>query len=192
MRQPAIFLDRDGVIIENRGDYVRSWADVEVFPQALQALAVLSRGPYLIILVTNQSAVGRGHISAETAAGINSRLLAVIREAGGRVDAVYMCPHDPAAGCACRKPRPGLLLRAVEELELDLERSVMIGDALTDIRAGQAAGVGRCVLLRTGRGRDQERLPEAAGLPPFAVYDDLQAALDSLSELVAEPARTTE
>lgn len=188
MGQPAIFLDRDGVIIENRSDYVRSWADVEVFPQALQALAALSRGPYLVVLVTNQSAVGRGHISAATAAGINDRLLEVIREAGGRVDAVYMCPHDPADGCACRKPRPGLLRRAAEELDLALERSVMIGDALTDIQAGQAAGVGRCVLLRTGRGRDQERLPEAAGLPPFTVYDDLLAALNSLPE----PAGTTE
>jgi D-glycero-D-manno-heptose 1,7-bisphosphate phosphatase len=181
-KQPAIFLDRDGVIIENRRDYVRSWADVEVFPQALEALATLSRSSYCVVMITNQSAVGRGHISAETAAAINDRLLAVIRAAGGRVDAVYMCPHDPAAGCSCRKPRPGLLLRAAEDLRLDLSRSLMIGDALTDIQAGQAAGVARAILLRTGRGRDQERLPEAASLAPFAVYDDLLEALDFLSE----------
>jgi D-glycero-D-manno-heptose 1,7-bisphosphate phosphatase len=192
MGQPAIFLDRDGVIIENRSDYVRSWADVEVFPQALEALSALSGSPYRVILVTNQSAVGRGHISAETATAINDRLLAVIHEAGGRVDAVYMCPHDPAAGCACRKPQPGLLLRAAEDLNLALEQSVMIGDALSDIRAGQAAGVRRCVLLRTGRGRVQERLPEAASLPPFVVYDSLLEALDTLPEPLAAPAGTTE
>jgi D-glycero-D-manno-heptose 1,7-bisphosphate phosphatase len=192
MGQPAIFLDRDGVIIENRSDYVRSWDDVEVFPQALEALSALSGSPYRVILVTNQSAVGRGHISAETATAINDRLLTVIRQAGGRVDAVYMCPHDPAAGCACRKPQPGLLLRAAEDLNVDLGRSVMIGDALADVQAGQAAGVRRCVLLRTGRGRDQERLPEAAGLPPFEVYDSLLEVLDSLSEPLAAPARTTE
>jgi D-glycero-D-manno-heptose 1,7-bisphosphate phosphatase len=182
MKQPAIFLDRDGVIIENRSDYVRSWADVEVFPHALEALASLSDSPYRIVLVTNQSAVGRGHILAETAEAINNRLLAVIRQVGGRVDAVYMCPHAPEAGCTCRKPRPGLLLRAAEDLNLDLAQSVMIGDALSDVQAGRAAGVRQTILLRTGRGREQERLPEAAELSPFAVYDSLSEALDFLTE----------
>jgi D-glycero-D-manno-heptose 1,7-bisphosphate phosphatase len=182
MKQPAIFLDRDGVIIENCSNYVRSWADVEVFPQALEALAAVRHSPYRIVLVTNQSAVGRGHISIETAEAINDRLLALIREAGGRVDAVYMCPHGPDDGCDCRKPRPGLLLRAAEELDLDLSRSVMIGDALTDVQAGQSAGVRQAILLRTGRGGDQERLPAAGNLPPFVVYDTLADALDNLSK----------
>ncbi len=179
-KQPAIFLDRDGVIIENRDEYVRSWADVAVFPQALQALAALSAGPYRLIIVTNQSAVGRGHITDEAAQAINSRLLEVIRAAGGRIDAVYLCPHEPAAGCSCRKPLPGLLQKAAEERHLDLANSLMIGDALTDIQAGQAAGVRLSILLRTGRGRAQERLAEAAALPPFLVFDDLLAAIDSL------------
>lgn len=179
MKQPAIFLDRDGVIIENRSDYVRSWADVEIFPQAIDALAVLCDSPYRIVLVTNQSAVGRGIITRETAESINDRLLAVIHEAGGRVDAVYMCPHGPDDGCNCRKPLPGLLLRASAELDIDLDRSLMIGDALTDIQAGQAAGV-VSALLRTGRGQDQERLPAAAALSPFPIFDTLADALNSL------------
>ncbi len=182
MKQPAIFLDRDGVIIENCSNYVRSWADVEIFPQALAALAAVRHSDYRIVLVTNQSAVGRGHISRETAEAINDRLLAVIRDAGGRVDAVYMCPHGPDDGCDCRKPLPGLLLRAADELDIDLARSVMIGDALTDIRAGQAAGARQSILLRTGRGRDQERLPAADGLPPFPVFDTLADALASLAD----------
>lgn len=181
MKQPAIFLDRDGVIIENCSSYVRSWADVEIFPQAIDALVALRDSPYRIVLVTNQSAVGRGLITRETAESINDRLLAVIRAAGGRVDAVFMCPHGPDDGCDCRKPLPGLLLRAAAELDIDLDRSLMIGDALTDIQAGQAAGV-RSALLRTGRGRDQERLPAAAGLPPFPVFDTLADALHSLVE----------
>lgn len=180
MNHPGIFLDRDGVIIENRDHYVRSWADVEIFPQAVAALVELRDSPYKIVLVTNQSAVGRGHISHATADAINDRLLDVIHKAGGRVDAVYMCPHSPADGCDCRKPLPGLLLRAAEALEIDLSRSVMIGDALTDVAAGQAAGA-RAVLLRTGRGEWQEQLPAAADLPPFAVFDTLADALRTVT-----------
>lgn len=183
MKQPAIFLDRDGVIIENCSNYVRSWADVEIFPQALAALAAVRESPYRIILVTNQSAVGRGLISHATASAINERLLGVIRAAGGRIDAVYMCPHGPDDRCACRKPLPGLLLQAAEDLDIDLTRSVMIGDALSDVQAGQAAGVSQSILLRTGRGRAQEQLPAAAGLPPFSVYETLTDALNSLAEL---------
>jgi len=180
MKQPAIFLDRDGVIIENCSNYVRSWADVELFPQALAALAAVHDSPYRIILVTNQSAVGRGLISYETAAAINERLLGVIRAAGGRVDAVYMCPHGPDDHCDCRKPLPGLLLRAAAELDIDLPRSVMIGDALSDVQAGQAAGVSQSILLRTGRGAAQEQLPAASDLPAFPVYDTLAGALSAL------------
>jgi len=143
-------------------------------------LAALRDSPYRIVLVTNQSAVGRGIITRETAEDINDRLLTVIREAGGRVDAVYMCPHGPGDGCDCRKPLPGLLLQAVADLDIDLSRSLMIGDALSDVQAGQAAGVEQSILLRTGRGRDQERLPAAADLPPFPIFDSLADALNSL------------
>jgi D-glycero-D-manno-heptose 1,7-bisphosphate phosphatase len=154
--QPAIFLDRDGVIIENRARYVRSWADVQIFPQALAALAGLSQWPHKIVIVTNQSAVGRGLISLGTAQAINERLVQEIGRSGGRIDAVFMCPHAPADGCDCRKPRPGLLLQAQETLRLDLPRSVMIGDALSDLTAARAAAVGHVALVRTGRGASQE------------------------------------
>lgn len=106
MKHPAIFLDRDGVIIENRSDYVRSWADVEIFPQAIDALVALCDSPYRIVLVTNQSAVGRGIITRETAEGINDRLLAVIHEAGGRSMRSSCVPMVPttAATAANRSP----------------------------------------------------------------------------------------
>lgn len=180
MKQPAIFLDRDGVIIENRDHYVRSWADVEIFPQAVEALKGWSQSPYRIVLVTNQSAVGRGHITRATAEAINERLLSHIRGAGGRVDAVYMCPHGPDDGCACRKPLPGLLLRAATDLNLDLDDSIMIGDALTDIQAGQAAGVGRSILVRTGRGRQQEKLLTPDERSAITIFDTLSEALDDV------------
>ena len=168
--QPAIFLDRDGVIIENRANYVRSWADVTIFEPAVAALARIRHAPYKIIIVTNQSAVGRGIISLETAWAINDRLVQEIEKRNGRVDAVYMCPHAPTDNCHCRKPQPGLLLQAAADHQIDLTRSWMIGDALTDLQAGRAAGVAEVVLLQTGRGATQENLPEAEALRPFPVH----------------------
>ena len=174
----AIFLDRDGVIIENRSNYVRSWEDVEFLPGALKALEKLAAAPYKIIVVTNQSAVGRGIITASEAESINERLLKIVREAGGRIDGSYMCPHAPQENCQCRKPRPGMLLEAANDLRIDMEGSLMVGDALTDIEAGQAAGVAHNYLVLTGRGRDQLQLPGAESIQPFFV-------IDSLSELPA-------
>jgi D-glycero-D-manno-heptose 1,7-bisphosphate phosphatase len=178
---PAIFLDRDGVIIENRPNYVRSWADVAIHPQALEALVALGDTPYKIIMVTNQSAVGRGIISLETANRINGRLVRVIEERNGRIDATYLCPHAPWEGCACRKPQPGLLLRAAQEHNLDLSRSLMIGDALTDLEAGLAAGVAEVILLGTGRGQEQAQLPEAAYFAPLLFFDNLFAVVKTVN-----------
>ncbi|MCI0395206.1 MAG: HAD family hydrolase [Chloroflexi bacterium] len=178
--QPAIFLDRDGVIIENRPEYVRCWADVAIYPQALAALAQVARESYKIIVVTNQSAVGQGLLSLPAAQEINERLARAIEAGGGRVDGIFMCPHTPEAACPCRKPRPGLLLEAAQALSLDLSRSILIGDALTDLAAGRAAGIARNVLVRTGRGLAQLQLPEAAALRPFPVYDNLWEALAAL------------
>jgi D-glycero-D-manno-heptose 1,7-bisphosphate phosphatase len=176
-KQPAIFLDRDGVIIENRPSYVRSWADVYIYPQALEALALAGRTAYKILLVTNQSAVGRGIISRETADDINRRLVDEIKSAGGRIEVVFMCPHRPEDNCACRKPQPGLLHQAADSLHLDLSRSLMIGDALTDLAAGQAAGVRQTILVKTGRGTTQATLPAVSTLQPFLIRETLSEAL---------------
>lgn len=177
MLTPALFLDRDGVIIENRANYVRSWADVAFYPQALSALARIRDCAYKIIIVTNQSAVGRGLMPLETAVALNTRIIEVVRQYHGRIDDAYICPDAPQNQSNCRKPQPGMLLQAAEEYALDLSQSIMIGDALTDVKAGRAAGVRLSVLLLTGRGRDQAALPEAAELAPISIYKDLTAAL---------------
>ncbi|MEJ2748805.1 MAG: HAD family hydrolase [Anaerolineae bacterium] len=179
-QQPAIFLDRDGVIIENRPNYVRSWADVVIFEPAVAALARIRHAPYKIIIVTNQSAVGRGIISLETAWDINDRLVREIEKGNGRVDATYICPHAPDDNCDCRKPRPGLLLQAATDHQIDLSRSIMIGDALTDLAAGQAAHVAQTILLRTGRGSVQSQLPQATQFAPLCLYDTLADALSNV------------
>lgn len=177
---PAIFLDRDGVLIENRAEYVRDWSQVHIFPDAIRALSDPKLNNHKIVIVTNQSAVGRGIISLETAEEINQRLVRLIRDQGGRVDGVYLCPHGPDDGCDCRKPQPGLLLRAAEELSLDLKRSWMVGDAWSDVQAGQAAGVQGAIILKTGRGADQLSLPKPADVGEFVVCEDLPEALKTI------------
>jgi D-glycero-D-manno-heptose 1,7-bisphosphate phosphatase len=176
----TIFLYRDGVIIENRDSYVRSWNDVYIYPQALEALAKFRHMPLYFVIVTNQSAVGRGIISKQEADTINSRLVDEIANSGGRIDAVFMCPHAPFDNCGCRKPKPGLFLQAAQTLSLNLNKSVMIGDALTDLVAAKTAGVNQNVLVRTGRGEKQSNLIEAQSIAPFSTYDTLLDAFINL------------
>jgi D-glycero-D-manno-heptose 1,7-bisphosphate phosphatase len=177
---PAIFFDRDGVIIDNVPDYVRSWADVKFIPGALSALAVLAGSPYKIVMVTNQAVVGRKFLSLEQAWEINDRIVAEIERAGGRVDGVYICPHAPDENCACRKPRPGMILQAATELDIDLGQSFLIGDALSDLEAGVRAGVAQNLLVRTGRGAAQALLPEASAWAPLRVYDRMETAVEAI------------
>lgn len=180
---PAIFLDRDGVLIENRADYVRDWSHVAVFSRAVDALSNSSIEKYKIVIVTNQSAVGRNLMSLDAAEEINQQLADIITKNGGRVDGIYMCPHKPEDRCDCRKPQPGLLLQAAQELSLDLSASWMIGDAWSDLLAGQAAGVRGTILLRTGRGAEQLSQSHPEIPKDHLVFDDLSKALDAIIEL---------
>jgi len=179
----AIFLDRDGVIIENRSEYVRNWSDVEMFPGAIQALSHLRE--YKVVVITNQSAVGRGLMTIETAQEINNQLVETIKQGNGQINAVYMCPHAPDAQCNCRKPNPGLLLQAAQDLSLDLSQSWMIGDAWSDLLAGKAAGVRNVALVKTGRGNEQLLHPKPETLADYYVFNDLLAALSAIQKLDA-------
>jgi len=182
--RPAVFLDRDGVIIENRDDYVKSWREVRFLPGAFAAIRQLPALGYVVVIVTNQSAIGRGLLTLADAVQINRQIVAEIEAHGGRVDACYLCPHHPAAHCDCRKPAPGMLLRARDDLQLDLTRSHLVGDALTDIEAAEAAQVPG-VLVRTGRGA-AEAMRLGDGAPSRCrVVPDLGAALDHI-RLVSE------
>ncbi|MBK9925963.1 MAG: HAD family hydrolase [Anaerolineales bacterium] len=177
---PAIFLDRDGVIIENRSDYVRDWSHVSIFPEAIRALSNSNIKNYKIVIVTNQSAVGRGIISLGIAEDINNHLVNSIRDQNGRVDGAYICPHGPANDCDCRKPKPGLLLQAAKELSLDLRSSWMIGDAWSDIQAGQSAGVRGTIIVKTGRGSEQLLLPRPINVTDYLVCNDLSQAMNTI------------
>ncbi len=172
----AVFLDRDGVINHNRPDYVKAWEEFEFLPGALRALTRLAKSPFRIVVVTNQSAVGRGLVSKRSIRDIHERMQLEIRRVGGRLDAIYYCPHNPADSCECRKPRPGLLLKAAGEFSLDLKASWFIGDQAADVQAALAASV-RPILLKTGRGSGI-----STGVVPGNVlmFDDLDQATESL------------
>lgn len=177
---PAVFLDRDGVLIENRADYVREWSQVFVFPKTYSSLKRIQNAGYKIVIVTNQSAVGRGLIALQTANEINERLVDIFREHNVHVDGVYLCPHSPEDNCACRKPKPGMLVQAARELNLDFQRSWLIGDAWSDVLAGQAVNLRGKILVKTGRGGDQVLTPKPAGLDSCLIAEALPEAVEAI------------
>jgi D-glycero-D-manno-heptose 1,7-bisphosphate phosphatase len=178
-RRPAVFLDRDGVLIENRDDYVRAWEDVAFLPGARRALSRLARSDYAVVLISNQSAIGRGLVRAREVDHIHARLFEAIEELGGRVDGCYICPHSPDDRCNCRKPAPGLIQRAASDLHLDLGSSFFVGDAVTDMEAAHSAGV-HGILVLTGRGREQVHMLPAGIREKLLVLEDVGAAVDAI------------
>jgi histidinol-phosphate phosphatase family protein len=174
-RRGAVFLDRDGTLVVERG-YLSDPGDLELLPGVPAALAALHGAGYALVVISNQSGVGRGLFPLSRVYQAMARLRRLLREHGIELDAVYFCPHRPEGGCDCRKPRPGLLERAADDLVLDLARSFMVGDKLIDPEAGRRAGA-HGLLLRTGYGRDEERRLEEGGVAaPDGVVDDLPAA----------------
>src|SRR5712691_10970583 len=175
----TIFLDRDGVINENRSDYVKSWDEFRFLPGSREAIAKLTQAGHRIVVCTNQAGIAKGTIPGETVEEIHRRMMAGIVEYGGKIEKVYYCPHAREEHCACRKPRPGMLLRARDELSLDLSDAIFIGDSMTDVRAGLAIGL-HCLLVLTGLGVEQLRDHHQDAHGPFLVTENLKHAADSI------------
>lgn len=169
----AIFLDRDGTLNVERADYVKSVDELVLLPGAVAALGSLSAFTVPIILITNQSVIGRGIVDRATVDAIHAHLRTQVRAGGGRLDAIYVCPHHPDAHCGCRKPQPGMLLAAAADFQLDLTRCIFIGDSLSDYAAARAVGC-QPVLVRTGRQAQQlEQLADSD--PNVILMNDLHA-----------------
>ncbi len=183
----TVFLDRDGVINENRKDHVKRWAEFRFLPGALDSIARLSRSGVRVFVITNQAIVNRGMVSREAVDALNRRMLREIERRGGQITAVAYCPHRPEECCGCRKPKPGLLFGLARQHGLDLRETVVVGDALSDVEAGLAAGC-RAILVLTGRGNEQLALATSAGRNGFAVARDLRAATDLILAPRATPA----
>jgi D-glycero-D-manno-heptose 1,7-bisphosphate phosphatase len=177
---PAFLIDRDGVINEHRpGRYVNDWPDFSFLPGTLDAFRALASTPDPVIVVTNQSGVGRGVMSASALEDIHERMVGAVTSSGGRIDAVIHCPHPPAISCACRKPEPGMFFSLASRFGVSLAQSVFIGDTVTDLKAGATAGC-RTILVRTGEG--ELTIASLAGLAAFDDGTAFQAAShDSLA-----------
>jgi len=146
----GILLDRDGVLNQERADYVKAWAEFVWLPGVLPALQRLAQVDAPILVITNQSVIGRGIVPQATITAIHQQLQREVVAAGGRIDNFFLCPHHPAEQCSCRKPQPGLLLQAAAHYGFALADSVFIGDALSDYQAAQAAGC-QSILVESGR-----------------------------------------
>ncbi len=182
----AIFLDRDGVICENREDYVKSWDEFVFIPGSIQAVAALSQAGYPVFIITNQSAGGRGIVSRETLDQMHALMLAELESEGARVEEILVCPHDPSEACDCRKPAPGLLVRAAARHGLDLSRSWLVGDAESDVEAAAAAGCG-AVLVLSGRGAQQAQAAGWEGAhPAFVAHDLVDASIWILARMAQQ------
>jgi len=172
----AVFLDRDGTIIEER-NYLRRVEDVVIFPEAAAALARLQRSGFKLFIVSNQSGVGRGYFTLADVEQVHQYLLRELAGEGVRFEKIYIAPEAPEAPSRGRKPSPQFLLDARDEFGVDLAQSYMIGDKLIDLECGWNAGVKQCLLVRTGYGAELER---ASGdkLSRAAVVDDLSTAAE--------------
>jgi histidinol-phosphate phosphatase family protein len=169
-----VFVDRDGTLVKEVG-YLSDPADLVLLPGAARGIREAHAAGFPVIVVSNQSGVGRGLFPLSRVYAAMARLRALLREEGAEPDAIYFCPHRPEADCPCRKPRPGLLERAADDQLIDLRSSVMIGDKRLDPATGHAAG-GAGVLVRTGYGREEERAA-GEGREPDAVCDDVAQAV---------------
>lgn len=176
--QNVVFLDRDGVLNYDSPDYIKSWEEYEFLPGSLEAMAALTRAGYKLILITNQSVIGRGMVPLPVLEDMHRRLRQAVETAGGEIFDIFYCPHRPDEGCDCRKPEPGMIFQAKEHHGIDLHRTVMIGDNIKDVACGRNAGCGATILVRTGSGRKAEKDLAQEQIHPTAVADDLKSAAD--------------
>ncbi|TEW51285.1 D-glycero-beta-D-manno-heptose 1,7-bisphosphate 7-phosphatase [Psychromonas algicola] len=179
--KPAVFLDRDGVINKDNG-YVSQIDDFEFIEGVIEACLALKEKGYLIVVITNQSGIARGFFSEEQFHTLTEWMDWSMADRGVDLDGIYYCPHHSEEGqgefkieCDCRKPKAGMLLNAIEDLNIDVETSILVGDKVSDLQAGIAAGVKSNYLVRTGKEITEQGESLASG-----VFDDLASLVKSI------------
>lgn len=157
----AVFLDRDGVITQDPPHYAHKLSQLALIPRSADAIRLLNENEFKVIVVSNQSGIARGYYREEDAVLFNQAMKEMLGNNSARIDAIYYCPHHPEAkidkyriDCNCRKPKPGMLKRAEEELDIDSKQSFMVGDKLSDIEAGKRGGC-KTIMVRTGHGIEE-------------------------------------
>jgi D-glycero-D-manno-heptose 1,7-bisphosphate phosphatase len=168
MKNTAVFLDRDGTINEEV-DYLSRLEQLNLFPFTFEAIRMINESGMKVVVVTNQSGVARGFFKENFLDTVHGRINELLGEKGAHIDRFYYCPHHPIYGkepykvdCDCRKPKPGMIMKAMEELQIDPARSYIIGDMVKDLQAGHNAGIKKAILVKTGYGENIVRADMAA------------------------------
>lgn len=173
-KKPAAFLDRDGTLIFDK-NYLSSPEQVKLYSYCAKSINKLREAGFKIIVVTNQSGIGRGMFGESDLKKVNKKFAALLKEQGSEIDALYYCPHIDEDKCGCRKPKTGMVMRAAKEHNIDLKRSYTVGDSVRDYMLGFNSG-GKGILVLTGHGRKQREKIKNRKIKPFAVCKNLQQA----------------
>ena len=181
MKQKVLFVDRDGVINKDSPAYIKSWSEFEFLPRSLEAIRRLTENGFDVILITNQSVVNRDFVSKKDLEAIHTRMKEVIKQNGGEVKDIFYCPHRPEDQCDCRKPLPGLILKAQETYQIDVAKTMMVGDSAKDIECAKNAGCGGSILVQTGNGITAEKILVEKGIFPSFIVKDLYEATSLLT-----------
>ncbi len=153
--KPAIFLDRDGVINRDiKGKYIIKPSQLKIYKTAIDGLKRIKKNHFYVIIITNQSAIGRGYITEKEFFKINNKMLRILKQSGIKIDAVYYCPHKPEDNCNCRKPKPGLIQDAVKDYPVNMRKSFFVGDKKTDMELAKKMKL-KAIFVLTGQGRSQ-------------------------------------
>lgn len=175
----TVFLDRDGVICYDRDDYVKGVAEFVWIPGSREAITALHKSGFQVVVVTNQSAVGRKIITLPQLEEMNSFMIEGIEKMGGKIDAIYYCPHRPEDGCNCRKPNPGLFNKAAQDLDIDLNNSFLVGDSLRDIEPGLRLGC-ITILVLSGKITSSAQLSKYIEIQPHYIAQNLLEAVQEV------------
>ncbi|VAW53029.1 Histidinol-phosphatase [hydrothermal vent metagenome] len=177
----VIVLDRDGVINHDSDAYIKSAEEWNPIEGSLEAISRLNHGGYTVVIASNQSGLARGYFDIETLATMHKKMDAMLAKVGGRIDAVFYCPHGPNDACDCRKPKPGMLLEIGQRFNVPLKDVIFIGDSVSDLKAASNAHA-KAILVRTGKGVKAEKIlvAECKQKERVPVYDDLAAAVTAI------------
>jgi D-glycero-D-manno-heptose 1,7-bisphosphate phosphatase len=176
--QKVVFLDRDGVINKDSPAYIKDWKEFEFIPDSLEALQRLAAANITTIIISNQSAVNRGLMDLETLLDIHRRLKESVTASGGHIEDIFFCPHRPDEKCICRKPQTGLIRQACRRYNIDVKKTIMVGDSVRDIECARNAGCAAAVLVKSGYGREAADILTRKGISIDCIAEDLAAAID--------------
>ncbi len=172
-----IILDRDGVINQDSDDYIKSADEWRPIAGSIEAIARLSMNDYRVVVVTNQSGIARGYFDLDALNQMHDKMHKLVNDAGGSIEAVLYCPHGPDDACACRKPKPGMLMDISQRLRTGLKDVPVVGDSLRDLQAADVVEA-RPLLVRTGKG--ERTIAKLGDNLIYPVYSDLAAVVDML------------